>query len=150
MVTQSNSLGRTLKRELEKNLLVVGLCLSLASVCSCSKSATAEVQKLSPNELIAQLGTSGVKVEKNGSFTNESPVEMNIKLMLDGQEDQDFAAKRFPSLKMASDYCETQKACFTIKHWSIEALFPDAHRNQSWKRLSDSFSHAPTSGTLAP
>ncbi len=133
MVTQNNSTKPSLSPARRTHLLVAGIWFAVvALVHGCSRSGATESKKLSPNELISKLGTTGVNIEKNGSFNNEPPAEMNMKLKLDGQED--FVAKRFPAPKMASDYCETQKACFTVEHWSIEA-FPGADKSSQWKKL---------------
>jgi len=126
-------------RSMHHTKLTLAAALLIAGAVSCTKSAGNDT-RLSPNELITQLTKGGVKVEKNGSFNNEPPAEMNMKLKLDGQDDQDYVAKRFPSPKMATDYCETQEACFTVEHWTIEA-FPRADKSPQWKKLFATSSH---------
>jgi hypothetical protein len=134
MVTGKNCRRMLAMSICRTELALASLLLILGTGSGCTKSAGGDAKKLSPNELVAQLAKSGVNVEKNGSFNNEPPAEMNMKLKLDGQDDQDFVAKRFPSPKLASDYCETQKACFTVEHWTIEA-FPGADKSPQWKKL---------------
>lgn len=116
--------------------LAVILCLG----CEKKPSASEEAKK-SPSELITLLGKNGLKIEKAGSFENQPPAEMNMELKVDGQDD--IVAKRFPTTKLASDYCETQQACFTIEHWAIEA-FVTAARSRQWQQLLANVGKAPS------
>ena len=115
------------------------LLISILSACD-RKEPTPSAEKKSPNDLLALLSKGGLKIEKAGSFDNEPPAEMNMKLKVDGQDD--IVANRFPSPKMASDYCETQKACFTVEHWAVEA-FVTAAKSAQWKQLLVSVGQAP-------
>jgi hypothetical protein len=117
------------------------LLISAFVVVACDRKEPApNAEKKGPNELIAVLGKGGLKIEKAGSFQNEPPAEMNMELKVDGQED--IVAKRFPSPKMASDYCETQRACFTVEHWAVEA-FVTAAKSPQWKQLLADTGQAP-------
>jgi hypothetical protein len=114
---------------------------------ACQKKEPSEPPKKSPNELIGLLAKGGATVEKAGSFNNEPPAEMNMQLKVDGTDG--FVATRFPQPKLASDYCETQAACFTIEHWSVEAL-PSAAKSAQWKALQASVESTATKTAASP
>ena len=79
-------------------------------------------QKASPDEVVDALQKTGVKVEKDGSYTNEAPAEMNMKMKFDGEEG--FTAFRFASVDQARDYCQTKKPNCSLEYgyWCITAF----------------------------
>jgi hypothetical protein len=108
-----------------KTRILSALALALG-LMACTKP------KRSPDELIAFLSTGGASITKDGAFTNEPPAEMNTKLVVDGESG--FTARRFPDPKLASDYCETMPACFSVDHWSVNASNASS-RGPGWSKL---------------
>jgi hypothetical protein len=109
----------------------IALTLLAALAAACHKA-----EKLSPDELIALLSRAGATVEKNGSFDNKPPAEMDMKLLVDGAEG--FTADRFPSTDLARDYCQTQdsteESCFTVDYWAVRTWARNAS-GAGWAKL---------------
>lgn len=101
----------------------------LIALVACKKD---EPQKKTPEELITLLSRTGAAIRKDGAYDNEPPAEMNMKLIVDGEEG--VTARRFPTMDLARDYCQTQQACFTVEHWSVKTWESRA-ASPAWAKL---------------
>jgi hypothetical protein len=98
------------------------------STAACKK----DVQKLSPDDLIVALSSSGAVIKKDGSWGNQPPAEMNMKLLVDDTDGM--TATRFPAVELARDYCQTQPACFNLDYWAVATYASRAHTS-AWAKL---------------
>jgi hypothetical protein len=73
---------------------------------------------------------------------------MNLKLVVDGEDD--FMAVRFPSTDLARDYCQSQKACFTVNYWSVVCETTARQSGPAWAKLLAAAGKPLPSATATP